>query len=341
MCTDKDTPGEPSTHGAGLDTSTQIVVGGKRSTVGCPCFMDLGTETICINGDQVRPVSYVRVQNGTPIEIDTYVRNKSTSDRLECIPCCATVDVGSPDGYAYCTVTGEPLVINGRQVRSADIEDALQFVLFSGAEDAETCSPCIYKYLVTIGGFFEHEMGPEETRTAIEEYLRFLARDTGARRWTAEEAGDLYKGILRSHLHELAREKRAWSELAARTSAGDISERVRELLNMYRSAARIDMILHAQLLTLWEDEGNTPVSAATLRDTAKKIVGLCGKIHQVSDELLREAIPEDIRRTIRHHQDNRRSLEERVQVLLEALDHHSAEMPGLRAPRDSSEAKHT
>ncbi len=297
-----------------------IVAGEGRFVLGCPCFMDFGVEKVCINGDDVRPVSYVRVQKGTPLDLDIYRKGKDTSAESGTIVCCAMVDIGRSDGTAYCALRDEPLVINGRRIRSSDIRDAVSFILFTGDEDAEACSSCIYKYLVTIGGFIDEEMAEDEAKDAIENYLRLLARDREGKRWATYDTEEFYMGVLRSHMRGIIEERRAWSR-AIEVSEGDkLSEGIVGLLGLYRQVSRMEIALHSQLLSFWDRTSDSPVSPSTIRSTTRKIVGLCDKIHQESGKLLDEDIPDEIRTVIREHQEKRRSLEKRVEALLDALD---------------------
>jgi len=288
-----------------------------RLLKGCPCLMDFGTERICVNNDNIIPVRVINIDVRSAQAALGETRTASSKHHVgETRPCYGFVDVGRPDGWAYCALYDEPIVINGRRIPASDLEEAIEVVEFSRGKSEESCAPCIYKYLTTMGSIFEPELEPIEARRTLEAYVKHLTNKTET---GTEESAEIYQKILRSHLRELLREKREWTR-AMNTMGGKSNlEDVGTLLRLYQNVSRMEVVLHGQLLSLTE-RNSDEVRPFVIRRTAKNIVYLCEKIHEIGDKLLNEAVSTEVYRAIIEHKTNRQRIEAAVKSLLTTLE---------------------
>jgi len=302
-----------------------------RLLKGCPCLMDFGTERICVNNDNIIPVRTIDIDVRSAQAALEETRTTPSKHHVgETRPCYGIVDVGRPDGWAYCALHDEPIVINGRRIPASDLEEAIEVVEFSRDKSEESCAPCIYKYLTTMGSIFEPELEPVEARRTLEAYIKHLTDNTETE---TEEPADIYQKILRSHLRELLREKREWTRAMNRMDGKSGLEDVGALLKLYQNVSRMEVVLHGQLLSL-TDRNSGEVRPSVIRRTARNIVYLCEKIHEISDKLLNEAVSTEVYRAIIEHKTNRQRIEAAVKSLLTTLEE-------LLAPGDSASSSGT
>ncbi|MCF2136197.1 MAG: hypothetical protein K9W43_03065 [Candidatus Thorarchaeota archaeon] len=287
---------------------------------GCPCLMEFGTEQICINNDEITPIYFLDVSKEMALEsIRDSQRSNEASYHKDPRPCYGIVDVGRSDGVAYCALHGEPLRINGVPIRSSDIEDAIQFSIIT--ENEQVCSSCIYKYLVTMGGVFEEEISSDEAHKLIEAYIVHSQHIPHDRSHTDERmTGVTYRSVLRAHLRELIEEKRVWSSYISRQSVTEGTKTLHELLELYRRTSRMEMVLHYQLLALYEHERGPTTQPRLIRKTAARLVSLCSKIQEINNRLLSSEIPPETESMIRTHMLNRERIEEGIRALLVTMD---------------------
>ncbi|MHA1770288.1 MAG: hypothetical protein ACTSYL_02035 [Candidatus Thorarchaeota archaeon] len=278
--------------------------------------MEFGTEQICINNDEVTPVYFIDIPKEMALES---IHDSQRSDRADYQkdprPCYGIVDVGQSDGIAYCALHGEPLRINGIPIRSTDIEDAIQFSIIT--ENDRVCSSCIYKYLVTMGGVFEEEISSEEAHKLIETYIVHSQQPSSTNSSIEQQsAGVTYRSVLRAHLRELIEEKRLWSSFISKQSASEKSEALNELFDLYRHTSRMEMVLHHQLLALYEHEKGPTTQPRLIRKTAAHLVSLCTKIQEINNRLLTAEVPPETESMIRAHMSSRERIEEGIRALL-------------------------
>ncbi len=284
---------------------------------GCPCLMEFGSEQVCINNDDVVPVYVLDV----PVElaIDAIGTPEETVKESGGVKLCySIVDIGQPDGQAYCALHRQQLKINSTPIRSSDIEDAIQFVLFTESEKNSTCSSCIYKYLVTMGGIFEEDISPTDARLMLES---FLAKAEKPERRESKSTGEKYRSILRAHLRELVQEKKIWSQIIDEQRDGDsqIYGMHLELLDLFRQTSRMEMVLHHQLLALYDKEKGPKTQPRLIRQAAIHLLRLCEKIHELDEILLEASVPQETKATIREHMTNRERIEDGLRTLLSVL----------------------
>ncbi len=295
--------------------------GGSTSYLikGCPCLMEFGTEHVCINNDDVTEVYYMDI----PMEMfhDGIVSSAvetGSSPQDETKVCYGIVNLGRADGIARCALHQVPLRINGVPIRSADIEDAIQFSLIS--ENDLVCPSCIYKYLVTMGGIFEEEVSSSEANRIIEAYLSHSEKKLGENGLLVQKDVTNYRAVLRTHLRELVKEKQEWSKLVREHHLSGTGEgNLRELIDLYRSTSRMEMILHHQLIALQESDVVPRPQPRLITKSAEQIISLCKKIQEMSDTLLDSAVPVEVELTIRRHMKNRESIEKGIQSLLQVM----------------------
>ncbi|MFW9944240.1 MAG: hypothetical protein ACFFB7_04520, partial [Candidatus Sifarchaeia archaeon] len=101
----------------GLDSSVLEGTFGKGSRIvkGCPCLKEFGREKVCLNNDDVMPVTTITIDpvffgNATSIEDLTDLR--SSNDSM-CY-CLVFLDTDKED--TYCVSQGQIVKINGRRI---------------------------------------------------------------------------------------------------------------------------------------------------------------------------------------------------------------------------------
>ena len=111
----------------GLDSSVVERTSGIGSRIvrGCPCLKEFGREKVCLNNDDVVPITTITIDpvffgNATSIEDLTELRSNSES------MCYCLVFLDNDKEHTYCVSQGQLVKINGRPVKASEIQAALQ-----------------------------------------------------------------------------------------------------------------------------------------------------------------------------------------------------------------------
>ena len=138
-----------------------------RLVQGCPCYREFGDESVCLNNDDILPISSISVDPRFFVSLSSHADLAEFKSDKEDM-CYLLINLNKDDGHAYCVSRSKILTINNQPIHASDIENALQFVPISGVGDNHViCSSCLYKYLVTLSDVFGEIVSEEERNQII------------------------------------------------------------------------------------------------------------------------------------------------------------------------------
>jgi hypothetical protein len=229
---------------------------------GCPCYKVFGDERLCVNDDSVLEIEAIEIDPsifGFHTDKESMKEERATEGNI----CYASIFVNYPDNRVYCISQGWVLRIHGKDVPGDDLEDALQFLSTKEATaDAEICSECLYKFILTLGDTFADLMSKKEKTDEIKRYVdKFSLRiavkhsqmDTMMKPIGTEEeieSGVDHFGFLRSYLVQLLDQQQHWSELGSELMEEKAPNWLLELIRMRERLARLEFQFYSQTLQL-------------------------------------------------------------------------------------------
>jgi len=229
---------------------------------GCPCYKVFGDEKLCVNDDSVLEIEAIEIDPsifGFHTDKESMKEERATDGNM----CYASIFVNYPDNRVYCISQGWVLRIHGKDVPGDDLEDALQFLSTKEATaNAEICSECLYKFILTLGDTFADLMSKKEKTDEIKRYVdkfslkiavKHSQMDTLMRPIGTEEeieSGVDHFGFLRSYLVQLLDQQQHWSELGSKLAEERAPSWLLELIRMRERLARLEFQFYSQTLQL-------------------------------------------------------------------------------------------
>ncbi|PNX52150.1 MAG: hypothetical protein BV458_10615 [Thermoplasmata archaeon M9B2D] len=229
---------------------------------GCPCYKVFGDEKLCVNDDSVLEIEAIEIDPsifGFHLDKESMKEEQATDGNI----CYASIFVNYPDNKVYCISQGWALRIHGKDVPGDDLEDALQFLSTKEATaNAEICSECLYKFILTLGDTFADLMSKKEKTDEIKLYVdkfslkiavKHSQMDTMMQPIGTEEeieAGVDYFGFLRSYLVQLLDQQHYWSELSKKYIEERAPKWIINLIGMRERLARLEFQFYSQTLQL-------------------------------------------------------------------------------------------
>lgn len=229
---------------------------------GCPCYKVFGDEKLCVNDDSVLEIEAIEIDPsifGFHLDRESMKEEQATDGNV----CYASIFVNYPDNKVYCISQGWVLRIHGKDVPGDDLEDALQFLSTKEATaNAEICSECLYKFILTLGDTFADLMSKKEKTDEIKLYVdkfslkiavKHSQMDTMMQPIGTEEeieAGVDHFGFLRSYLVQLLDQQHYWSELGNKYIEERAPKWVINLIRMRERLARLEFQFYSQTLQL-------------------------------------------------------------------------------------------
>ncbi len=268
-----------------------------RMVRGCPCYKVFGDEKLCVNDDSVLEIEAIEIDPsifGFHTDKESMKEERATEGNI----CYASIFINYPDNRVYCISQGWVLRIHGKDVPGDDLEDALQFLSTKEATaDAEICSECLYKFILTLGDTFADLMSKKEKTDEIKRYvdkfsLKIAVKHSQMDRMmrpigTEEEIenGVDHFGFLRSYLVQLLDQQQHWSELGSKLVEEKAPNWLLELIRMRERLARLEFQFYSQTLQLRD-----------INDF-KLVIKMLQYVLRTSDEILsiNAAIHEEIR----------------------------------------------
>jgi len=239
---------------------------GSQSSIklvrGCPCYKVFGDEKLCVNSDSVLGVDV--------IDIDPHVfafrKDKKGIEQeraAEGNVCYAAIYVNYPDNRVYCISQGWVIRIHGKDVPGNDLEEALQFLSTKDlSANAEICSECLYKFLLTLSDVFADMMTRKEKTEEVKKYVDKFSLKIAVKLSQMDELmkpigteSDIEQGVdyfafLRDYLVQLLEQQGYWSELGKALQESGAEPWVCELVSMRERLARLEFQFYSQTLQL-------------------------------------------------------------------------------------------
>lgn len=237
-------------------------------------------------------------------------------------------------GYCYCISQGQRININNKDVKTSEIDSALQFVTSTERNrDGVACSDCLYRYLRTLGEASEGFLTDSEREELIASYVRDVST-----RMAAELSGyssnnysdEQFEQHLRVYIKKLNQTRSQWANLTRKLKENDGDVVLTELVNHYKALYRLEAIFLFQVLSLDEPTDKSE-SLTTLRfivGVSEKVIGLSDQIREKTHDLLeRKAMSEEVQRSLRKHSEKRKEIEYKFSNLVKVLNEISAHSP--------------
>ena len=301
-----------------------------RMVRGCPCYKVFGDEKLCVNDDSVLEIEAIEIDPsifGFHTDKESMKEERATEGNI----CYASILVNYPDNRVYCISQGWVLRIHGKDVPGDDLEDALQFLSTKEATaNAEICSECLYKFILTLGDTFADLMSKKEKTDEIKRYvdkfslkiaLKHSQMDTLMRPIGTEEeieSGVDHFGFLRSYLVQLLDQQQHWSELGSKLAEEGAPSWLLELIRMRERLARLEFQFYSQTLQLRDiNDFNLLIKMLHyILRTSDEILSINAAIHEeIRSERFAQCATKDERlaslaayaeksRTVEHNFDN-------------------------------------
>ena len=295
-----------------------------RLVQGCPCYREFGDESVCVNNDDILPISSISVDPNFFVSLASHTDlTEFKSDREDM--CYLLINLNKDDGYAYCVSRSKILTINNQAIQASDIENALQFVPISGVGDNHIiCSSCLYKYLVTLTDVFAEIVTEEERNEIISSYITDV---------TSQIAQDLHNGLkhpkktenllIQDYLEELVQQKAEWTGIIHDMRSNSVEESVVTLIETYRTLSRLEAVFMFQVISIIENK-HSPTSIDLLRimsEVTQSIVQTNETIRETQIKLLNTGrITDDIRNLLMKCNEGRQRSEKQFRNLKVVLN---------------------
>ncbi|MFX1264425.1 MAG: hypothetical protein ACFFH0_03550 [Promethearchaeota archaeon] len=314
----------------GLDSSVvkNPASTGNRIVKGCPCLKEFGREKVCINNDDVMPITTIAIDPvffGNATSIEDLSDLKSNSESM----CYCLVFLDKDKEHTYCVSQGQIVTINGRRVKASEIQAALQFVTVSEQiGDAVICSSCLYKYLLTLGETFEDLLTDEERAELISSYVRKvttqMAADlVGAAELSDDQGSEILDSLINDRIRELLDLRSKWTGVIHDLRSSETDGRIVALVEQNRLLARLEGVFLFQVLSLRESD-NAQASLGLIRfmiDVAEKLVQIIeGVKEEIHDLESAGQLQDEIVTLLRRHDAGRSKNEQWFRNLVRLLN---------------------
>jgi hypothetical protein len=234
-------------------------------------------------------------------------------------------------GYCHCISQGQKIVINKKDIKTTEIDSALQFVTSTDrTSDGVVCSDCLYRYLRTLGEASEGFLSDSEREELVASYVRDVST-----RMAAELSGysangvsdDKYEHHVRLYIKKLNQTRSQWAALTLKLKESNGDNVLTELVDHYRALYRLEAIFLFQVLSL-DDTAEESDPLGTLRfmvGVSEKVIQLSDMIREKTHNLLeRKIMSEEIQSSLRKHAEKRKETEYKFSNLVKVLSEINA-----------------
>ena len=236
-------------------------------------------------------------------------------------------------GFCYCVSQNQRISINENDVKVSEIDSALQFVTTSEkSRDGVLCSDCLYRYLMTLGESSEGFLTDDEKQEIIATYVRELATNMAIQLSGYEGSDETidFNTHLWNYLREINRSRSHWASMMLNLKQAGVEEDLLELIDSYRTLARLESVFLFQVLSLDDPSDETdPLSVLRFMvGVSEKVITVNNLIRERTNSLIdRNALPDNIREMLAQHSEARKTTEYKFSNLVSALhniDTHTA-----------------
>ncbi|MHA2157924.1 MAG: hypothetical protein ACXABN_07935 [Candidatus Thorarchaeota archaeon] len=292
---------------------------------GCPCYREFGEEKVCLNNDSVYPIRAISVDPSffnTLQSKNNLEEFASTNDAM----CYLVTFLDREEGYCYCVSQNQRIRINKQDVKSSEIDRALQFVTSSEKHrDGVLCSDCLYRYLRTLGESSEGYLTDEERKDIIVSYVRNLANTMAMQLSGFDETNSSndFQEHLPTYINELNRSRSHWISMIRNLKNTSADKDLVQLIDSYSTLSRLESVFLFQVQTLENEEEEThPLDALHFMvNISERVMSVNDEIRERSIELMnRNALPDSIQEMLSRHTQKRKETEYRFSNLVSVLN---------------------
>lgn len=291
---------------------------------GCPCYREFGDEKVCLNNDGVFPINAISVDPSFFKELKSRqnLGDYSSDNRTMCY---LLMFLDRVEGFCYCVSQNQRISINTNDIKVDEIDRALRFVTSSEkSRDGVLCSDCLYRYLRTLGSGSDGFLTDDERQEIIATYVRELATNMAVQ--LSGYVGDKNHSELNEHLwnylREINRSRSHWASIILNLKKANAEENVLELIDSYRTLARLESIFIFQVLSLddQEDEDDPLSILQFMVGVSEKVIAINNFVREKTAILIeRNALPDNIRDMLSQHSETRQRTEYKFSNLVSAL----------------------
>ncbi|MGY5880003.1 MAG: hypothetical protein RTV31_07115 [Candidatus Thorarchaeota archaeon] len=297
---------------------------------GCPCYRQFGDEKVCLNNDDVVPINAISVDPSFFEQIsaiEELAEYKSDKDSM----CYLLMFLDRKGGFCHCVSQGQKIVINKKDVKTTEIDSALQFVTTTDRNnDGVVCSDCLYRYLRTLGEASEGFLTDSEREELVASYVRDVSTKMAAELsgYSVNSYSDeKYEQHVRLYIKKLNQTRNQWASLTLKLKEKSGDKVLTELVDHYRALYRLEAIFLFQVLSLDEslEESNSLGTLRFMVGVSEKVIQLSDMIREKTYDLLeRKAMSEDVQKSLRKHAEKRKETEYKFSNLAKVLGEISA-----------------
>ena len=291
---------------------------------GCPCYREFGDEKVCLNDDGVYPINAISVDPSFFSQLNSQrLLEEYMSDNKSM--CYLLMFLDRDGGFCYCVSQNQRISINEKDVKVSEIDSALQFVTSSEkSRDGVLCSDCLYRYLRTLGGSSEGFLTDDEKQEIIATYVRELATNMAIQLSGFEGSDEAldFNAHVWNYLREINRSRSHWASMMINLKQAGVEEDLLELIDSYRTLARLESVFLFQVLSLDDPSDDTdPLSVLRFMvGVSEKVITVNNFIREKTNSLIdRDALPDNIREMLSQHSEARKTTEYRFSNLVSAL----------------------
>jgi hypothetical protein len=233
-----------------------------RMVRGCPCYKVFGDEKLCVNDDSVLEIEAIEIDPSV-FGFHTDRESMKTEEATDGNVCFASIFINYADNKVYCISQGWVLRIHGKDVPGNDLEDALQFLSTKEATaNAEICSECLYKFILTLGDTFADLLSRKEKTDEVKRYVDQFSLKIAVKHSQMDnmmkpigteediETGVDHFGFLRSYLVQLLDQQNYWAQMGNKFAEERAENWVVNLFRMRERLARLEFQFYSQTLQL-------------------------------------------------------------------------------------------
>lgn len=307
---------------------------GAKGTIrlvrGCPCYKVFGDEKLCVNDDNVLGMEVIELDPTLfAMHKDKTAMDQERADGEDV--CYCSIFINYPENKVYCISQGWAIRIHARDVMGTDLEDALQFLTTKDiTQNAEICSECLYKFLLTLSDHFADTMTRKEKTDEVKKYVNKFSLMIAVKHSQVDsmmqpigteddiQDGIDHFGFLRNYLQQLSGQQNRWAAIADRMSKEGREDWAVWLVRNREKLARAEFQFYSQTLQLRDiNDFNLLIRMlAFVLKTADEILTINTKIHaeirtdrfveaaKTDEDLARLASYAEKSRTIEHNFGN-------------------------------------
>ncbi|TFG26500.1 hypothetical protein EU527_19675 [Candidatus Thorarchaeota archaeon] len=277
-----------------------------------------------INAISVDPSFFEQID--TLEELDTF---KSDRESM----CYLLIYLDRKGGYCYCVSQGQKISINEKDIKTSEIDSALQFVTTTEkSRDGVICSDCLYKYLRTLGEASEGFLTDSERQEIIASYVKEVSSRLAAEICGISESTgtEQYERHLKRYINKLNKSRSQWAALSMKIKEEGADEILSRLVEYYRALYRLEAIFLTQTLALNEpsDQSDPLQTLQFMVGISEKVIKLSDQIRETTQEIIKkQSMSHDIQETLKKHAERRQKTEFKfinVVKILSEIDSHTS-----------------